>query len=615
MCGIAGWIDWEVDLSQHGPTIECMTATLSRRGPDAQGCWLSPRAALGHRRLIVIDPEGGTQPMIYQAGAQTYALTYNGELYNFRELRSELESRGHVFRTRSDTEVLLHAYREWGEECVHHFNGIFAFGLWDEQKQQLLLARDHLGVKPLFYAQRGSAFLFGSELKALLAHPEVKAEIDTTGLAELFGFRRALGSGVFRHVQELRAGHLLTVTPQRTRITRYWNLQSALHPDDLPTAIERIRALLEDTVKRQLISDRPVVAMLSGGLDSSGLAALAASHFKRAGKPLHTYTIDFVDNAQHFRNVPSSSQDLHWAQRVAEHLGSQHHVITVDTPDLIENLLVPLHAHDLPNMGQMETSLYLLFQAMKKDATVTLSGESSDEIFGGYRWFHQEAVLAAPTFPWFVVPGPWSGLLGSGAAAPTWLSQEAMAQIKPAEYKTRWYQEALAEVPRLEGEHPQAARMREIHYLNLIYFLPLMLDRKDRISMATGFEARVPYCDYRLVEYVWNIPWEMKKVGNVEKGILRQALAGMLPAEVQNRPKESGFPPVQSPAYVEQIRQWALQILADPTAPIQPFLNRAAFLQLAEGHVPVPEMAALSFYERVIQTNAWFQDYHVSVRS
>ncbi|MGH2508378.1 MAG: asparagine synthase (glutamine-hydrolyzing), partial [Ktedonobacteraceae bacterium] len=398
MCGIAGWIDWEVDLSQHSSTIERMTATLAHRGPDAQGCWLSPRAALGHRRLIVIDPEGGAQPMIYQTDARTYALTYNGELYNFRELRSELTSHGHIFRTHSDTEVLLHAYIEWGEACVHHFNGIFAFGLWDEQKQQLLLARDHLGVKPLFYAQRGSALLFGSELKALLAHPEVKAEIDTTGLAELFGFRRALGSGVFRNVHELRAGHLLTVTSQRTRITRYWNVQSAQHPDDLPTTAEHLRALLEDIVKRQLISDRPVVSLLSGGLDSSGLAALAASNFKHAGKPLHTYTIDFVDNAQYFRHMPSSSQDLGWAQRVSTHLASQHHVITVDTPDLVANLLAPLHAHDLPNMGQMETSLYLLFKAMKADATVALSGESSDEIFGGYRWFHQEAILAAPTF-------------------------------------------------------------------------------------------------------------------------------------------------------------------------------------------------------------------------
>ncbi len=618
MCGIAGWIDWEADLTLQGATLERMADTLSHRGPDAQGSWLSPRAALAHRRLIVIDPQGGAQPMIYQAGDHTYALTYNGELYNFRELRSELESRGHSFRTHSDTEVLLHAYVEWGEECVHHFNGIFAFGLWDEFKQQLLLARDHLGVKPLFYAQRGSAILFGSELKALLAHPAVKAEIDTMGLAELFSFRHAPGSGVFRDVHELRAGHILTVTRHHAWVMRYWSLRSAPHLDDLPTTIERVRALLSDTVRRQLIADVPVVIMLSGGVDSSGLTALAASEFKREGKPLHTYSIDFVDNAQYFHNVPSSSLDISWAQRVAAHMGSQHHIIKVDTPELVENLLVPLHAHDLPTMGQLETSLYLLFKAMKEDATVTLSGESGDEIFGGYPWFHNEAIINAPTFPWFAVMGPWSGLMGGYSGdgeSPSWLSIEAMEQIKPAEHRTRWYQEALTEVPRLEGEDSKAARMREIHYFNIAHFLPLMLDRKDRISMAVGFEARVPYCDFRLVEYVWNVPWEMKNVGNMEKGLLRQALAGILPDDVRSRRKDSGFPSAQSPVYVEEIRKWMLQILADPNAPILPFLNRDALWHLAEGKVPVPDRFALYLYERVIQINTWFQDYQVGVHS
>ena len=185
MCGIAGWVDWTDDLTHKGPVIERMADTLCSRGPDAHGQWLSPHAALAHHRLIVIDPQTGGQPMFYQEGERTYAITYNGEIYNFRELRRELENLGHTFRTHSDTEVILHAYSQWGEACVRRLNGIFAFGLWDEQKQQLLLARDHLGVKPLFYARRGSAILFGSELKTLLAHPYVQAEIDARGLAEI----------------------------------------------------------------------------------------------------------------------------------------------------------------------------------------------------------------------------------------------------------------------------------------------------------------------------------------------------------------------------------------------------------------------------------------------
>ncbi|HEX3642944.1 MAG TPA: asparagine synthase (glutamine-hydrolyzing), partial [Ktedonobacteraceae bacterium] len=258
MCGFAGWVDWEEDLTHHGPTIEAMAATLCRQGLDDQECWLSPRAALAHRRLSVIDLQGGKQPMVYQVGNRTYVITYNGEIYNFRELRSELESSGHTFRTQSDTEVLLHAYVEWGEACVGRLNGMFAFGLWDDYKQQLLLARDHLGLKPLYYAQRGSAILFGSELKALLAHPRVKAEVDATGIAAILGVRRAPGSGVFRDVHEVRPGHLAIWTHDSSQIIRYWNLHSTPHPDDLPTTIEHIRALLADTVRRQLIADVPV---------------------------------------------------------------------------------------------------------------------------------------------------------------------------------------------------------------------------------------------------------------------------------------------------------------------------------------------------------------------
>jgi asparagine synthase (glutamine-hydrolysing) len=608
MCGIAGWIDWEQDLTSQGQMLERMVEMLYHRGPDAHGHWLSTRAALAHSRLIVIDPHGGTQPMIYQAGEHTYALTYNGELYNFRELRSELESCGHAFRTQSDTEVLLHTYVEWGEDCVHHLNGIFAFGLWDEQKQQLLLVRDHLGVKPLFYAQRGSAVLFGSELKALLAHPSVKAEIDITGLTEIFSFRRTPGSGVFRNVYELRPGHILTSTRHRTQITRYWNLCSEAHTDDPHTTSEHIRALLEDTVRRQLIADVPVVTMLSGGLDSSSLSALAAREFKREGKQLHTYSVDFVDSAQHFQgDVFRPSLDAPWVKRVGEHIGSKQHTIMVDTPELVENLLVPVHAHDLPTTGEIETSLYLLCKAMKEHATVGISGESADEVFGGYPWFYNKVAINAPIFPWFVMMGATNN-----KAAFFWISAEVMQKIKPAGYAARLYQESLAEVPRLRGEAPKAARMREIFYLALTHFLPMLLDRKDRMSMAVGFEMRVPFCDYRLVEYAWNIPWHMKNVGNIEKGILRHALVGILPDDARNR-RKSAYPTSQNPAYLEALRKWILNILNNPNSPILPFINADLLLRVAKGKVPLPGDIAAFHYEHVIQTNAWLKDYHVSV--
>lgn len=608
MCGIAGWIDWQNDLAGQGATVARMMETLCYRGPDAQGQWLSHHAALAHRRLIVIDPLTGGQPMVYQEGDRTYAITYNGEIYNFRELQSELEAHGHTFRTRSDTEVLLHAYAEWGEACVQHLNGIFAFGLWDEYKQQLLLARDHLGVKPLYYAQRGTSIIFGSELKALLAHPLIKAEVDVQGLTEVLIFARTPGSGIYRDVHELRPGHMLVSHKQGARISRYWSLRSAPHTDDLETTVAHIRALLEDTVKHQLIADVPIVTMLSGGLDSSGLTALAANEFRQAGKELHTYSIDFVNSAQHFHSTPlHPSLDAPWVQRVSEHAGTQHHTIMVETPALVENLLVPLRSHDFPTSGQMNSSLYLLFKAMKQDATVALSGESADEVFGGYPWFHSDAALNAQTFPWM------PAFIGPGQNPLAWLSEDILQKMQPREYIEQQYRAAIAEVPRLEGEDPQEARRREMFYLNQTRFLPFLLERKDRMSMAAGFEARVPFCDYRLVEYVWNIPWQMKTIDGIEKGILRRAFAPVLPEDVLKR-RKSAYPNAQNPFYEKATSEWALHILNDSNAAIHPLLNTpVAKTMLENKDTSAPGVELVSLAERIIQLNAWLTEYQVTL--
>lgn len=450
MSGIAGWIDWEEDLTHQGPLLKDMVNTLAHRGPDAQGQWLSPRAALAHCRLKIIDPEGGSQPMVLQMGDRLYAITYNGEIYNFRELRHELEERGHIFRTHSDTEVLLHAFVEWGTACVNHLNGMFAFALWDESQQQLLLARDHMGVKPLYYAQRGSAVLFGSELKALLAHPLIKAEVDVAGLTELFSFRPAPGSCVYRDVYELRAAHLAVCNHSGVHITRYWSLQSLPHTDDLATTAGHVRELLEDAVRHQLVADVPVVSLLSGGLDSSCLTMLAAREFQRAHKQLHTYSIEYVHNTEHFlESTIRPSEDEPWVKKVAGYAGTMHHTISIDTSELLDALLVPLYAFDLPVIGQMATSLYLLFKILKQHATVVLSGESADEIFGGYPWFHSEAVLKAPTFPWFV--STESGASQQSRNTMIWLAPELLEKVQQAEHIAQQYQIALAEVPRLEG--------------------------------------------------------------------------------------------------------------------------------------------------------------------
>jgi len=608
MSGIAGWIDWQEDLTCQGSTLTRMADTLRHRGANAQEHWLSPRAALAYRGLHANDSHTGEQSMAYQTDGRTYAIVYNGTLYNLHELQRDLADLGHTFRTSSDTEVLLHAYAEWEAECVQHLNGVFAFGLWDEQKQRLLLARDHLGVKPLYYARRGSALLFASELKALLAHPLVKTEVDAAGLAEVLTFARTPGSGVYRDVHELRPGHLATWDEQGLHLKRYWSLRSAPHTDDLPTTTERIRVLLEDALKRLLIADVPVATLLSGGLDSSLLTALACKQYASTGKTLHTYSLEFADSARDFqRDALHIERDEPWVEVVSAYLGTCHHTITVDASALVESLLAQLYAHDLPMVGQMNTSLYLLFKAMKQQAGVALSGEVADEIFGGYPWFHVEALLNAPTFPWM------PAFLGPREDALSWVSAEIMQKVQPVEHIGQCYRQTLAEVPRLEGEDALAARRREMFYLNLTHWLTFLLERKDRMGMANGLEVRVPFGDYRLVEYVWNVPWEMKMADAIEKGIVRRGFTHVLPRDVLYR-KKSAYPSVQNPQYDAMLRAWALRILNNPDAAIQPLLNsQIVRSQVEGGGSGRAGMAQVSLFERLILINEWLEKYHVTL--
>ncbi|BCL78302.1 asparagine synthetase B [Ktedonobacteria bacterium brp13] len=614
MCGITGWVDWTDNLTHQRDILEQMNNTMCRRGPDAEGFWLAQHVAFGHRRLIVIDALGGKQPMEYVRSGQDEAhlvITYNGEIYNFQELRDELKRYGHAFHSRSDTEVLLHSYIEWGEDCVKHLNGIFAFAIWDETRQQLFMARDHLGVKPLFYAQRGSTLVFGSEIKALLAHPKIEPELDAQGIAELFGssFLRLPGSAIFAGIQQLRPAHTLTFSRERLSIKRYWNVQSAPHTDDVETTAEHIRSLLEDTVKRQLISDMPIVTLLSGGLDSSALTSLAARDFVRQQRTLDTYSMDFVGSDQDFESSAiRPSLDGPWVARVSEYAKTRHHTVMLDTAELIENHLVPMHAHDLPAMGQMETSLYLLFKEMKRNATVALSGESADEVFGGYPWF--KPMIEGNTLNRM----PMMNRFGA-----TLLKPEIEQRIHTTEIMAQRNHDNLAETPLHPDDDPLTIRMRQTFYLHMTRFLPMLLDRKDRMSMQVGFEVRVPFCDYRLVEYAWNIPWQMKTIDNIEKGILRRALNGVLPDDALYR-KKSAYPSTQNPGFYQALQDWADHILEDPQEPINQLIDTANVRTLISQQPDDGSMMASAeirgrILDSIIQTNAWLKDYHVTIKA
>ncbi|MUT64490.1 asparagine synthase (glutamine-hydrolyzing) [Paenibacillus sp. NEAU-GSW1] len=614
MCGITGWIDWTRDLTHDSNSLERMTETLSLRGPDASGTWISAHCALGHRRLSVIDPENGAQPMIRQSGDDTCVVVYNGELYNALELRAELESRGRRFTTNCDTEVLLIAFIEWGKACVERFNGIFAFAIWNVAEQELFLARDRLGVKPLFFSTSEGLFLFGSEPKAILAHPAVKAEVGAEGLAEVFilGPARTPGQGVYKQLSELLPGQCMTVNREGIRKAKYWSLESQPHEEDIAATAEHVRELLKDTTERQLVSDVPVCTLLSGGLDSSALTTLAVRYYEQTGQGnVHTYSVDYRDNDKHFQaHAFQPNSDAPWIERMTTHLGTVHHPIQFDTPELVSALRDATLARDLPGMADVDASLLLFCREIKKGATVAISGEAADEIFGGYPWFHREEALNANTFPWSLASSMRAELLAPDVAA--W--------IKPLDYIGDRYSDAIAEVPHLDGESEQVRRMRQMSYLNITRFMPTLLDRKDRMSMAAGLEVRVPFCDHRLVQYVWNIPWEIKTAGDREKGILRKALKGVLPDDVLTR-KKSPYPKTHNPNYLAAVKGLLLEVLDDPSSPLLPLINVAKVRELAESasassNIPWfgQLMSGPQLFAYLYQVNLWLKEYKVTIK-
>ncbi|MER7576146.1 asparagine synthase (glutamine-hydrolyzing) [Streptomyces sp. NPDC126514] len=608
MCGVTGWIDWETDLRTRGATVAAMAETLACRGPDASGVWLSRHAGLGHRRLSVIDLEGGTQPL--GTGQPQTVLTYNGELYNHQELRRELQALGHTFRTRSDTEVVLRAHIEWGADAPRRFNGIFAYALWDERTEELLLVRDHLGIKPLYWHSHATGVLFGSEPKAVLANPLFRAELDAEGIAELFALPAAptAGHGLFRGLHEVRPGHLVSVRRAAVRESRYWQLVSQPHTDDAATTRRTVRDLLADAVQRQLMSDVSLCTLLSGGVDSSAITALAALAHEQSGQgKVSSFSVDFPGSTDKAPDDWRTGADAPFVQAAAEHIGTLHTSVVIPDDDLLDARQAVLRARDRPGWGEMDASLHLLFREVRRRSTVALSGEAADEIFGGYPYFHSPDALAAPTFPWL-----------HGRPTPAALLRpEVRAEVRPEEYTAEQYRDSLARTPALPGEPDAERRVREVFHLALTRWLPPLLERVDRVSMSVGLEVRVPFCDHRLVEYAWNVPWSLKAPEGRPKGLLRDAVRDLLPPQVADRPK-SGYPSTPAVRYTQVLTDRAHELLADPAAPVFDLVDRETVRRaLAEGRtLPSPRTAPnpVGGLDHLVQVDEWLRAYRVGLR-
>lgn len=608
MCGIGGFVDYERDARRGGPILHGMKRTLTPRGPDAEGTYFDEDAALVHRRLIVIDPEGGKQPM--HSPDRNTIIIYNGELYNTPELRTELMSRGHEFVGHSDTEVLLHAYLEWKTDAFSRLNGIFAFAIWEKRERRLTLCRDRLGVKPLFFAPIRNGLTFGSTIDTVLCHPEIEPALDEDGLRTLLllGPARPPESGVFRQIKSLLPGHFAVLTPEAFTDHTYWKLEAHEHEDDLPTTIERTHTLICDAARRQLVSDMPLACFLSGGLDSSILSMLTAKDYAARGETLHTWSVDYRDNDKYFtKSIFQPNSDDSYIDQMVDFLGTHHHRVVLEPEALCAALLPATDARALPGMADVDSSLLLFCAAVKRGGTtVCLSGECADELFGGYPWYHREEILFEDTFPWSRSVGLRLGLLTPDAVR------------NGEEFVRQHYRDTCDRAPKLSSDDKKAARMREMFVLNLDWFMATLLDRKDRMSMYSGLEVRVPFCDHRIVEYAYNMPWDFKSLEGREKGIVRRAFANELPKEIVYR-KKSPYPKTFHPVYTRLCADYVCRIFEDNTSVAASLFDRNAVQKLMQRPESLAEpwfgqlMRTPQIFAYIIQLDRWFRHYHVKI--
>ncbi len=610
MCGIAGWYDKNQDISEKKDILHRMSGSLSHRGPDDSGSYIIRNAALLHRRLAVIDPENGRQPMTAYIGERCCTIAYNGELYNTAEIRDQLKQFGWSFNTSSDTEVVLKAYMEWGEKCVDELNGIFAFAILDEISGKIFLARDRIGVKPLFFYRYSGGILFASEIKALLASSVVKPEVNHDGLCELLflGPGRTQGQGVFRGISELLPGEYAVFDGEKLYRRRYFRLTAHEHTDNDEKSCERIRELLIDSVERQLVSDVPLCCFLSGGLDSSIISCIASRYNKRMGLPaVDTYSVDYAENDRYFqKSLFQPTPDSEFIGIMADAIGSVHHSVTIDNRELFTALTDAVNARDLPGMVDVDSSLLLFCRSIKEDFTVGLSGECADELFGGYPWYHNKEILFEDTFPWSRSLDVRRSILKKGFLP------------DGDEYVRQKYLDTCNSAEKLPSDSTLDARMREMFSLNFYWFMQTLLDRKDRMSMYNGLELRVPFCDWRIVDYAYNMPWSIKSMGGREKGILRAGFRGILPDSIIDR-KKSPYPKTHHPVYFELCAERVKQILSDKTSPLHEFIDADGVKRI----IDEPERIACPWYGQlmkapqilayIIQLDYWFRSYGVSI--
>jgi asparagine synthase (glutamine-hydrolysing) len=575
-----------------------MNCVLSHRGPDGEGEFIDREVGLGHRRLSIIDIEGGFQPISNEDGR--LQVIFNGEIYNFVELREELEALGHVFKTRSDTEVILHAYEQWGKDCVSRFNGMFAFALWDSIERELFLARDHLGIKPLYYVNVGSRLLFGSEIKALLQDPGCPREVDVQALAELFTFRYVPSpKTMFKGIFKLPPGHWMTVSGRGLEIGRYWNWVPTVRSRYQEAAlIEEYQALLEDAVRLQLRSDVPLGLFLSSGIDSGVLLALMS---RFSPEPVRAFTIGFQGGEK--------ENEVEGARSLADRFGAKHHVMMVRPEDYLNYYERYLWDLEEPLGNESSVAFYFVSKIASEHVKVVLAGQGADEPWAGYDRYlgvklsglysRLPAAITGPTARLALrLPGRLERLKRGVTAL---ADRDVLSRFSKVysffsdDMKRELYKGPLKEIAengngfspkkalsRLQADVAHLDPLAQMLYIDTRANLPddlLMVN--DKTSMANSLEARVPFLDYRLVEFIESLPAHLKLKGFVGKYLHKKALGKWLPKDVVYRKKKGFANPVEHWFRLE-MRDFVTDHLLAPGSATSTYFNQAYISQLLD---------------------------------
>lgn len=600
MCGICGSISLKGNLDLDAAALQRMNDAMTHRGPDDAGQMIDGRVGLAMRRLSIIDLAGGHQPIWNEDNSR--CIVFNGELYNFKELRAQLEAKGHSFRTRSDTEVVLHSYDEWGADCLPKFNGMFGFAIWDVKSQELFLARDPIGEKPLYYYQDSEHLTFGSEIKAILAAPHVPREVNPEGLFNFLAYCHAVApQTIYKNIYKLPPGHYLRVKGDAVTTTRYWDIAEGMA--DISTAspeelCKQIVEILDDAVRLRMVADVPVGAFLSGGVDSSAVVALMKRH---ATGPVKTFSVGFADGGHY--------NELSVARMVANHFGTDHHELVPEHTDLVAVLRSLVYHYDEPFADAAGFPLYLLSQFAREHVKVVLCGDGGDELFGGYRRYAADRFASG----YQIMPGVVGAKMLPAVAGklPRVRKLKRTLNTLPIKDPSRRYsywltmfspelqeQLLLEEWRRQEQQYDVLgtysnfyhAPQGKVDHLNRLMYVDLKtrladayMEKTDKATMAHSLEARLPILDPRLVEMAFKIPAKYKVHGSTLKWILKQAVAPLIPEEIIKRPKHGFAVPTDS-WFRGDLKKFAYDVLLDSKTLARGYFNKEFIEQIWNEH-------------------------------